>query len=269
MIPNNRVVILTGATEGIGRATAFILAEAGCRLALAARRADVLETLAQTLRDKGHSAIAIPTDMGDIDQAVALVHKTVAQFGTVDIIINNAALGVRDAVIDLDEQESRQVMDVNYFGPIALIQAAIPILKSNKTGGLIINITSIVGRRAMPGIAGYCASKAALEKMADSLRLELRPDNIRISTVYPGVTVTRFNDNSLGGSQDGRGRVEGVAPERVGHAILKTIKTERRDVFITLFDWTFVNASAAWPWLMDQLLGRYMGENKRKSEETS
>jgi short-subunit dehydrogenase len=256
MTPKNRVVILTGVTEGIGRATAYVLAGAGCKLALAARRVELLQTLADELTARGHQALAMPTDMGDTAQATALVSKTVEAFGKVDVVINNAALGVRDSVLDLREEQARRVMDVNYFGPVALIQAAIPHLRANSDGGLIINVSSIVGRRAMPGIAGYCASKSALEKMAESLRIELKADNIRVSTVYPGVTVTRFNDNSLGSSQEGRGRVSGVPPERVARAILKTIRHEQRDVFITLFDRAFVTVSMLWPWFMDKLLSR-------------
>lgn len=258
MIPHHRAVILTGATQGIGRATALKLAQAGCRLALAARSAEPLHALAAELNQAGHTAIALPADMADTAQAAALAQKTVEAFGTIDIVINNAAVGVRDQVLNLREDEARRVMDVNYFGPVALIQAALPYLQANAGGGLIINVSSIVGQRAMPGIAGYCASKAALEKMSESLRLELKRDNIRVSMVYPGVTVTRFNANSLGGGMDGRGRVKGVPPERVAQAILNTIRHERRDVYITLFDWAFVTASAVWPGLMDWLLSRYL-----------
>lgn len=263
MTPHNRVVILTGATQGIGRATAYTLAQAGCKLALAARSAEPLQALAAELRQAGHAAAAFPTDMGDPAQAADLAGKTAAAFGKIDVVINNAAVGVRDQVLDLQEAEARRVMEVNYFGPLALIQATLLYLKANPEGGLIINVSSIVGRRAMPGIAGYCASKAALEKLAESLRLEVRADNIRVSTVYPGVTVTRFNDNSLGGSQEGRGRVKGVPPERVAQAILKTIRREPRDVFITLFDRAFVTASALWPGLMDRLLSGYLRKGSR------
>ncbi len=257
MIPQNRVIILTGATEGIGRATAYTLAEAGCQLALVARNTQTLQALADELNTVKHQAVAIPTDMGDTAQAAALATKTVEAFGKIDVVINNAAIGVRDRTLDLQEEQARRIMDVNYFGPVALIQAAIPHLRTNPEGGLIINISSIVGRRAMPGIAGYCASKGALEKMAESLRIEVKADNIRVSTVYPGVTSTNFNDNSLGDSQEGRGRVSGVPPERVARAILKTIRHERRDVFITLFDRAFVTVSMLFPWLMDMLLSRY------------
>lgn len=257
MNPENRVVILTGATQGVGRATAYLLAEAGCKLAVAARSLEPLQVLADELKATGHEAVAIATDVGDTAQAATLVQKTVESFGRLDVVINNAAVGLRDPVVNLSEDEARRVMDVNYFGPLALIQAAIPHLKANPEGGLIINLSSIVGRRAMPGIAGYCASKAALEKMAESLRLELAADNIRVSTVYPGVTATGFNRNSLGRSRQGRRGRRGVSPERVARAILKTVRHERRDVFITLFDRAFVTASALWPWLMDQLLSRY------------
>ncbi len=258
MTPKDRVVILTGATRGIGRAAAYTLAQAGCKLALAASRVGPLQALAGELNETGHRAVAIPTDMGHTGQAAALAQKTVDAFGRIDVLINNAAIGLRDRVLDLREAEARRVMDINYFGPVALIQAAIPHFKTNPEGGLIINVSSIVGRRAMPGIAGYCASKAALEKMAESLRLELMADNIRVSTVYPGVTVTNFNDNSLGSSQEGRGRVSGVPPDWVAGAILQTIRHERRDVFITLFDRTFVTVSTVWPWLMDKMLSRYL-----------
>lgn len=259
MTPQNRVVILTGATQGIGRATAFALAEAGCKVALAARNVDTLQALSNELNNAGHQSIAIPTDMGDTSQAAALAKKTVDHFGKIDVVINNAGIGVRDDVVNLEETEARHVMDVNYFGPVALIQAAIPHLKANPEGGLIINVSSIVGRRAMPGISGYCASKGALEKMAESMRVELKPANIRVSTVYPGVTETAFNDNSLGGSQRGRGRVSGVPPEKVAQAILKTIRKEHRDVFVTLFDRAFVTGAMLFPGLMDRMLGRYLG----------
>lgn len=257
MTPRGRVVILTGATQGIGLATARLLADVDCKLALVARNPETLAQVADELNQHQFRALAIPTDTGDTTRVAGIGPKTMEAFGKLDVIINNAAVGVRDEVADLDEHEARRAMDVNYFGPIALIQSALPYLKENPEGGLIINVSSIVGRRAMPGLAGYCASKAALEKMAESLRIELKKDNIRVSTIYPGVTKTRFNDHSLGSSQTGRGRREGVPPERVARVILSTIRREPRDVFVTLFDRTFVTVSTLWPWLMDQLLSRH------------
>jgi short-subunit dehydrogenase len=261
MNPADKVVILTGATEGIGLATAHLLARTGCKLALAARTNHRLLSLAAELEAMGYTAIAIPTDMGDTRQAATLARIVADAYGTIDIVINNAAIGVRDEVLFLSDTEARRVMDVNYFGPVALIQGALPYLKTNHGGGLVINISSIVGRRAMPGIAGYCASKAALEKMAESLRIEVAPDNVRVSTVYPGVTATRFNENSLGSSAAGRGRLSGVMSEKVAAVILKTIRREPRDAFITLFDRTFVTTSMLFPALMDWMLRRYVSQS--------
>ncbi|RME73986.1 MAG: SDR family NAD(P)-dependent oxidoreductase, partial [Chloroflexi bacterium] len=215
MNPEGKIVILTGASAGIGRAAAYVLAQAGCRLALAARRADVLADIVADLRGLGTEVEAFPTDMGDTRQAAALVHRTVEKFGGLDVVINNAAVGLSSPIAEMDETLARQMMDVNYFGPIALIQAAVPYLKKNSDGGLIINISSIVGRRAVPGIGNYCASKAALERMAESLRVELAADNIRVSTVYPGVTQTDFVRNSLGNPAGRQHRMRGVPPERV------------------------------------------------------
>jgi NAD(P)-dependent dehydrogenase (short-subunit alcohol dehydrogenase family) len=259
----DRVVILTGATAGIGRATAFELGAAGSKLALVARNEPALAQLVSALAGLGVQAVALPADMGDTAQARRLVEQTWHHFGSLDIVINNAALGLRDNIADLSEVEARRTMDVNYFGPLVLIQSALPFLRANPAGGMIVNISSIVGRRAMPGIGHYCAGKAALEKMADSLRLEVAGDNIRVCTIYPGVTRTDFNKHSLGRSRTGRDRVSGVPPERVAQAIARAIQREQRDGFITLFDRAFVAASTLWPRFMDRLLSGYLKPGHR------
>jgi short-subunit dehydrogenase len=262
----DRVVILTGATQGIGRATAFLLAKSGCKLALAARDRTRLLKLASQLEEAGHTAVAIPTDMGETRQARALARIAGEAYGNkIDVVINNAGIGVRDDVDSLKEVEARRVMDVNYFGPLALIQAALPYLKLNPDGGLIINVSSIVSQRAMPGLAGYCASKGALDNLTESLRLEMLPFNVRVSAVFAGVTATRFNDNSLGDSQLGRGQMAGVPPERVAKAIERTILREPRDVYITYKDQLFVLVSQLFPRLMDRMLSRYL--EKRYDDE--
>ena len=253
----DRVVILTGATQGIGLATAHALAGAGCKVTLVARSADQLQALAAELGTAGGQAIALPADIADTAYAAPLIQKTVETFGRLDILINNAGLGVRDRIVDLDEAAARRVMDVNYFGPLALIQAAIPQLKLNPDGGLILNVSSVVGRRSMPGIAAYCASKAALERLADSLRIEGKADKIRVSTVHPGATITQFNRSSLGSSQIGRDRRRGVTPERVARTIVQAIQAEPRDAFVTLGDRFFVAISTLWPTLADQVLAIY------------
>ena len=230
-----RTMVITGTRKGIGKYLVDYYIQQGYMIFGCSR-----EPADYSYDDYQHFCLDV-SDEQKVKEMCSEISKT---HNCLDVVINNAAIGVRDRALDLQEKQARRIMDVNYFGPVALIRAAIPHLRSNPDGGLIVNISSIVGRRAMPGIGGYCASKAALEKMAESLRLELLADDIRVSTVYPGVTATDFNDNSLGNSQSGRGRVSGVPPERVARAILHTIRHEQRDVFITLFDRAFVAASS-------------------------
>lgn len=264
----NRVVILTGATQGIGRATAYVLAQAGCRLALAARSVEPLQQLVHELNEQGGQAIAIPTDMADTVQAKALADQTVAAFGTIDVLINNAGVGVYERVEQLTETDARWVMNVNYFGPLALMQAVLPAMKANPDGGLIINISSIVGRRAIPTMGAYCATKGALERLADSLRLELRPYNIRVSTVYPGVTETDFVGNSRGDTaKPSSNRRQGVPVANVAQAIRQTIRTERRDVFISWSDRLVLWGCALMPHLADWAIYRLFMRRKGVSEK--
>ncbi len=252
---HHRVMILTGATQGIGLATAHRLAESGCRLVLAARSADALHRLALSLNAQGYQAIAIPTDMADPTQAADLVRHTVEIFGTVDVVINNAGVGVYESVAQLSQADAQWVMAVNYFGPLALMQAALPTMQANRHGGLIVNISSIVGRRSIPRMGAYCATKGALERLADSLRVEMMGQGVRVSTVYPGVTETDFIRNARGqvGSAPGRRR-RGVSADKVAQAIVQTIRTERRDVFITWADYFAVTACALLPHLADVAL---------------
>lgn len=251
-----KVVLLTGASSGIGWATAHALAGAGCQLSLAARTAGRLQELADALSARGARALATPTDLAQPDDIRCLIEQTAATFGRVDILINNAGVGQYDLAAEMDLEELRYLLEVNLLGPIQLIQQSLPLMAGR--GGLIINISSIIGRRATPFAASYCASKAALERFAESLRLELKPRRIRVSTVYPGITATPFVGNSLGGGQGlPRRRRQGVPAERVAQTIVRVARREPRDAYVTWFDRIFVLASQAAPGLMDWLFSRY------------
>ena len=147
-------------------------------------------------------------------------------------------------------------MDVNYFGPVALIQAAIPPLKVNPKGGLIINVLKLSAGGLCRGCRVLCQQGRPGKngrKPAGRVSSGQHSDQHHLPRRYGH----RFNDNSLGASSHGRGRREGESPERVAKTILNTICHEQRDVFITFFDRTFVTVSALWPWLMDKLLSRH------------
>ncbi len=250
-----KTVLLTGASQGIGRAAAEVFADAGYRLALVARHSDRLASLAESLAPA--QTLAIPADITAPDAPQKIVARAVAHFGKVDILINNAGVGVYGKTHTASPADLAQVMAVNFFAPVQLMQAVIPHMLAHG-GGLIINVSSIIGKRATPLAGGYCASKAALEHIVESMRVELAADHIRFSTLYPGVTRTDFAAHTLGERQH-PGRVQGVSAERVARKLLQVAKKEPRDAYVTLFDRIFVTGSHLFPSLFDRLLARYFG----------
>ncbi len=253
----DRVALITGASMGIGAATARALSEAGCRLALVARSGDALAALTGEFWSRGGQVLALPGDVTERSTAEVSVRRTVQAFGQLDIVINNAAVGLHQSPLTATWADVERLMAVNFYGPLAFIRAAVPRMRTTG-GGLIVNVSSIVGRRAVPRIGTYCASKAALERLGDSLRLELASHNIRVVTVYPGVTDTNFNQHALDVDTGLRPRrMRGARPERVARAMLRAIQREPRDAYATVFDRAFVTFSTMLPGVADVILGRY------------
>lgn len=250
----NKVVILTGASQGIGKAAAAKFIEAGCRVVLVARSEDRLAQIAEML-GQSHTLI-FPADVGQPETGAQIVQETIKHFGQVDILVNNAAIGVYGPSATVSLSNIYAVMQVNFFGPLHLIQACVPSMQAQGSG-LIINVSSITGRRSVPFTGAYCASKAALEHLADSLRLELKPYNIRVSTLYPGVTQTNFVSNALGAPQKRSGRISGISAEKVAAKLIQTARKEPRDAYVTLFDRAFVTGSRLFPHMFDHLLRYY------------
>jgi short-subunit dehydrogenase len=153
---------------------------------------------------------------------------------------------------------AQQVFTVNFWGAIHCIEAVLPAMRA-RHDGLIINISSIIGRRAMPHAAIYCASKFALNALSESLRLELHPDNVRVVTFYPGVTRTEFSHNELSGdaSNSSRNRAPKTSVEDTAKAIVRASQREPRDAYATLFDRVFVCGATLAPGLMDRMLLRF------------
>jgi short-subunit dehydrogenase len=253
----DRVALITGASMGIGAATSRALAGAGCRVALVARSGDALVALVDEIHGQGGQALSLPGDVAERQTAQAAVRQTVKTFGRLDILINNAAVGLHQSPLTAAWADVERLMAVNLHGPLAFMRAAVPSMRE-VGGGLIVNVSSIVGRRAVPRIGVYCASKAALERLGDSLRLELVSHNIRVVTFYPGVTDTGFNQHTLDvGTGLRPRRMRGASPERVAQAILRVIRREPRDAYATLFDRGYVTFSILLPGVADAILHRY------------
>jgi short-subunit dehydrogenase len=194
---SGKVTIITGASLGIGLATARLFAKEGAKLVLVARSVDKLEALAGELRAQGHEALVLPTDMRNTSAIHAMVAQALDHYGRVDILINNAGQAAAGQVATVNPDHYRQIIELNVFGPLHAIQAVVPKMRQGG-GGLIINISSMVTKMSIPGLGTYASTKAALNMLSDTARGELAPDNIRVITVYPRLTATDFGRNSLG-----------------------------------------------------------------------
>ncbi|GCE09312.1 SDR family NAD(P)-dependent oxidoreductase [Dictyobacter aurantiacus] len=192
----DKVVIITGASSGIGLATARLFAQEGAKVALAARSADTLHTIVNELHEQHREALAVPTDMSKKDEIESLVNRVFQQYGRIDILINNAGQAVRGHVADVDIDQFRQIFELNVIGPVEAMQAIVPKMRQNG-GGLIINVSSTAAHMHLPVIGAYAATKAALNMISDTAREELASENIRITTMFPHVTATNFGKNSM------------------------------------------------------------------------
>jgi len=194
-LKSERIAIVTGASSGIGEATAHCLAMAGFSVALAARRADLLDRIVSDIRKGGGKATSVPTDLSDAEQTSALVRTTLDVFGRVDVLVNNAGYGPPFALEQMNRTAMRHVFDVNLLSGMQLIAELAPIMRG-QGGGRIINISSLTRYVGAPLAASYAATKGGMEAMTACMRLELSPWNIQLSLIVPGFVDTPTFDKS-------------------------------------------------------------------------
>jgi short-subunit dehydrogenase len=247
-----KVTVVTGASSGIGEATARELAARGASVVLAARAADRLEALRREISASGGVALTVETDVSDRSSVEAMLGRAVGEFGPLDVLVNNAGLGLSGKISEVRAEDVRYVFEVNTVGPLNCIQAALPHMGQ---GGRIINVSSVVGRRAIPKVGAYCATKSALDALSDALRVEIAGREITVTSVYPGTTRTSFRENSRRTKDEKRGwRPKGVTPDRVARRIADAAEKGPRDVYVTLPDRLFVAGVTLFPGLADRVL---------------
>ena len=246
-----KVAVVTGASSGIGEAASRELAVRGAAVVLAARASERLAALEAEISACGGRALGVQTDVLQRDSVEAMVAKTIETFGSVDIFVNNAGLGLSGRVAQLRSEDLKHVFEVNTVGPLNCIQASLPHMRR---GGRIINVSSVVGRRSVPKVGGYCATKSALNALSDALRVEIAERGITVTSVYPGTTLTAFRDNSRRTGDEKRGwRPKGVTPERVASKIAGAAEKGPRDVYVRLPDRLYVMATILLPGLADRV----------------
>lgn len=262
----DQVVVITGASSGIGRELALQLADQGAWLALAARDAGRLEQVADHCRGRAARALAVVTDVTQQAQCQALVERTVAEYGRIDVLINNAGLYMWarfDEIEDVGMLE--KIMRVNYLGSVYCTHYALPLLKRSR--GLLVGISSLAAKTGVPTASGYAASKHAMTGFFESLRIELAADGVDVTMVYPGFVATEVRQRACGPD----GRPMDVSPldedtmmsaDTCARLILAAAARRRRELVMTLRGKLGQWIKLVAPGLVDRVAAQAMSEDR-------
>ena len=250
-------VIVTGASSGIGWELARELARRGARLILTARRRERLEPLVSEVRELGGEACCVVGDVTEPAVREAMLHAAVEQYGGLDILVNNAGVGAIGPFRHAGQDRLRRIMEVNFFAPIELTRAALPLLEAGHQP-LIVNIASVLGHRAVPKKSEYSASKFALHGFSDALRAELAPLGIDVLLVSPSTTASEFFDNVLE-KQDNLPWLQlgAMSSAAVARKTVKAMEQGRHEIILTPGGKLLVWADRLCPPLVNRLIARF------------
>jgi short-subunit dehydrogenase len=237
-------VMITGASQGIGKVTALLFARKGYDLVLAARQTDLLEALAQEVRSLGRAALVVPTDVRNAEQVNALVHKALNHYGSIDVLVNNAGIYISGPVEEFSLNDWHQAIDTNLWGYIHTIQALLPHF-IERGAGTIVNVSSIGGKVPLPYLAPYTTSKFAVTGLTEAMHSELSPKGIHVCGIYPNLIKSNFLERAIfrgKDEEDTRIRREQVdqllnipvveKPEDVAQAIWEAVEYKRFEVIV-------------------------------------
>ena len=226
-------VIITGASQGIGRALALEFSGRGARVALAARSEPALDEVATEIRGQGGEAVVIPTDVTVPAQVERMARETIRALGGIDVLVNNAGVGLNATIADAETADVEALFRLNVLAAASTIRSVIPIMRAQQSG-LIINISSVAGRIVVPRIGYYSASKFALTAIGDALRMEEGHRGIRVMNVFPGTTRSNFGRNRLGARGPlAHQRVPPVSAEKVARRIAAAAERNRSSVYVS------------------------------------
>ena len=247
----DKVVIITGASSGIGAELAIQFAQKGSRVVLAARNKNAIDSLAQKIRDQGGQAHSIQTDVSIRSQVETCIEEAVQKFGRIDILINNAGVSLAQGpLIENKEEDVRSTMEINFMGGVYGVWAAVPYMKKTG-GGQIVFVSSCIGKRGVPRNAIYCASKFAIQGLTEALRLELQRKKIHVLTVCPpGVNTPFFINNK---KKDVR-TYHLHSVQKISKMIVRACEKEKREVLLTLDSKLLHWLNVFFPKLMDRAI---------------
>ena len=255
---NGKVAVITGASMGIGEAIAKLFAVHGSSLVLLSRDAERAEA-ARLRIGSADRTLAMACDVQHREEIERALGLTLRHFGRIDIWVNNAGVGMRDTVAEMQMSTCRELFETNVFGAIACMQAVIPIMKQ-QGGGAIINISSVAGHIPLAYGAPYSASKFALNALGKAARIELKRDNIHLLTVCPGYVRTDFGANMLAKNRGNirPGSVRGITSERVARAVYDGYRKQKREVIVPWIMHPVVKFYQLFPGLVEWGMSRAM-----------
>lgn len=258
-------VLITGASQGIGKATALLFAQKGYNLVLAAREPERLAEVTQTIQNQRGKAVGIPTDVTNCQQVDLLVEKALEHYGQVDILINNAGICMTAPMEETTLENWQQVINVNLWGYIYTIHALLPHFIAQKKG-IIVNVGSIGGKIPLPHMTAYCTSKYAVTGLTETLRLELVPKGIQVCCVHPSVTNSDFLERAIFSSESRKKQMEETLksaiasqPEDVAKSIWDAIQNPKAEIMVgsgAIFNTIYRLVPGLSQWLMKQSITR-------------
>jgi short-subunit dehydrogenase len=249
-------VLITGASQGIGKALAAEATRRGARVLAAARSVDLLDELARSVRAAGGTLETVKADVTSAEDRGRMVEAARRHFGGLDVLVNNAGIGATGHFAEVSPERLRAIMEVNFFGLTETTRVCLPLLKQGRTPA-IVNISSIAGKRGIPARSEYSASKFAVQGFSEGLRAEVAKDGIDVLVVCPGLTQTNFSKNML--EQKALVQMDhlrGMTPEAVAHATLRALERGTHEVCLTLPGRLLVWVSRFLPGLADRVARR-------------
>ncbi len=259
----NKTVIITGASSGIGYACAMEFASMGSSVVLAARKLDVIEKTANEMRELGFDATAVQTDVSRENECKNLIDATIENYGKIDILINNAGISMRALFEEVDLEVLRKLMDVNFWGTVYCTKFALKHLIDTK--GSVAGISSIAGFQGLPGRTGYSASKFAMHGFLESLRIENMHRGLHVLLAAPGFTSSNIRKTALdaAGSQQGespRSEEKMMPAAVVAKKIYRAIKKRNRSLILTSQGKSTVFMKKIFPGLLERMVYRHFSE---------
>lgn len=257
----NKVVIITGASSGIGKACAWAFASSGAQVVLAARNIDKLTEECEALKNAGHKALAIQADVSKEEDCQRLISDAITAFQKIDVLVNNAGISMRATLEDSNVSVIQKVMDVNFYGTVYCTKYALPHLIERK--GSVVGISSIAGYKGLPGRTGYSASKFAMHGFLEALRLENLEKHLHVLIACPGFTASNIRNTALGsdGNMQGespRDEQKMMQPEEVADHILKAVQKRQNSLTLTTNGKLTVWLNKFFPKWVDKLVFNHM-----------